>query len=89
MIRKISLLKPTFSLVSAIEQELGSLSRLRADLADGVWKACDLVCLTHILLAAAGETVDYRVLGERMIREGLAAYRAAAETFLDKVLHGE
>lgn len=80
---------PGFRLVCSVEHELGGIVALRETFARHTWCVADLVTLTQMMLQSAGETVDYLLLGDAMLREGLMRYRAAAEVFLDMVLHAE
>ena len=80
---------PDFALVREIENELGSISALRETFSRTGWLASDLVTFTQILLQAAGKSVDYLLLGNAMLREGLMHYLVAAQVFLDMVLHAE
>lgn len=80
---------PDFTLVREIENELGSISTLQESFSRTGWLVSDLVVLMQMLLHAAGKTVDYIMLGNAMLREGLAHYLAAAQVFLDMVLHAE
>ncbi len=80
---------PTFALVREIEYELGGIADLRRKFLSDGWKVSDLVVLVQMMLQAAGKTVDYVELGNALLREGIAHYLAAAQVFLDLVLHGE
>jgi hypothetical protein len=83
------LVRPDFLLVREIEGELGGLAALRERFLCNGWRVSDLVTLMQILLQAAGNTVDYVSLGDEMLRAGLPPYLAAAQAFLDIVLHAE
>lgn len=80
---------PSFVLVREIESELGSIAALAGQLASDAWRVSDLVVLVQMMLQSAGHTADYVALGEAMMKEGLAHYRAAAEVLLNMVLHAE
>ena len=82
-------IRPDFSLVREIENELGSISALRENFLCNGWLVADLVALVQMLLQAAGRPVDYILLGNVMLREGLMHYLAAVQIFLDMVLHAE
>ncbi len=86
---RVYAVQPTFSLVREIEHELGGIADLRARFAGDAWRVSDLVVLAQMMLQAAGKTVDYVALGDALLREGVAHYLAAAQVFLDMVLHGE
>ncbi len=80
---------PDFSLVRQIERELGGIAALQESFARQDWFIADLVTLVHMMLQSAGETLDYVLLGNRMLREGLVQYHNAAQVFLNMVLHAE
>jgi hypothetical protein len=86
---RMFVIKPDFSLVREIENELGSISALRENFLCNGWLVSDLVTLVQMLLQAAGRPVDYLLLGNAMLNEGLMHYLAAAQVFLDLVLHAE
>lgn len=86
---RVFLIAPDFRLVCNVEHELGGIAALRESFARQDWFVSDLVTLTQMMLQSAGETVDYLLLGNRMLREGLAQYHAAAQVFLDMVLHAD
>jgi hypothetical protein len=86
---RVFIITPDFSLVREIENELGSISALRENFLRSGWLVSDLVTLMQMLLQAVGKPVDYILLGNAMLREGLAHYLAAAQVFLDMVLHAE
>ncbi len=83
---KVYIVIPDFSLVREIEHELGGLAALRENFSRQGWTISDLVTLIHMMLQAAGETVDYLLLGDTMLREGLGRYLAAALAFLGLIL---
>src|SRR5262249_35833461 len=80
---------PDFTLSREIERELGGIAALKENFRGGGWLVSDLVALMQMLLQAAGKTVDYVLLGNAMLKEGLLQYLAAAQVFLDMVLHAE
>src|ERR1700729_1769859 len=86
---RVFIVTPDFTLVREIENELGSISALREHFLRTGWLVSDLVALVQMLLQAAGKPVDYLLLGNAMLREGLMHYLAAAQVFLDMVLHAE
>jgi len=86
---RLFVVKPDFSLVREIENELGSISALRENFSRNGWLVSDLVALVQMFLQAAGRPVDFILLGNAMLREGLSHYLAAAQVFLDMVLHAE
>jgi hypothetical protein len=86
---RLFVIKPDFSLVREIENELGSISTLRENFLRNGWLVSDLVTLVQMLLQAAGRSVDYLLLGNAMLCEGLMDYLAAVQVFLDMVLHAE
>ena len=86
---RVFIVTPDFALVREIESELGSIAALQENFSRNGWLVCDLVALMQMLLQAAGKTVDYIILGNAMLREGLAHYLAAAQVFIDLVLHAE
>ena len=65
---RVYLINPDFGLVREIEHELGSAVQLLERLSRQDWKISELVTLTHMMLQAAGETVDYLFLGNQMLR---------------------
>ncbi len=83
---KVYAVYPDFGLVREIEHELGSISALLDHFTCQNWKISELVTLTHMMLQAAGETVDYLSLGNQMLRDGLNRYLASAQSFLQLVL---
>src|SRR4051812_29766716 len=87
--QRVFTLTPDFMLVREIERELGSIAALKENFNCGGWLVSDLVVLMQMLLQAAGKTVDYVRLGNAMLKEGLLQYLAAAQVFLDMVLHAE
>jgi hypothetical protein len=87
--QRVFTVTPDFRLVREIEHELGSIATLKENFIRGNWLVSDLVALMQILLQAAGKTVDYILLGNTMLKEGLLQYLAAAQVFLDMVLHAE
>jgi hypothetical protein len=86
---RLFIVKPEFTLVREIENELGSISALQENFSRNGWLVSDLVTLMQMLLQAAGKSVDFILLGNAMLREGLVQYLAAAQVFLDMVLHAE
>jgi len=82
-------IRPDFALVREIEHELGSVATLQGCFSDMSWEISDLVTLTHMMLQAAGETVDYLALGNAMLREGLRHYLSSAQSFLHLALSGK
>jgi hypothetical protein len=86
---RVFIVAPDFILVREIENELGSISALRENFSRNGWLVSDLVALMQMLLQAAGKAVDYILLGNAMLHEGLAHYLSAARVFLDLVLHAE
>jgi hypothetical protein len=87
--QRVFTVTPDFTLIREIERELGGIAALKENFSHGGWLVSDLVSLTQILLQAAGKTVDYILLGNAMLKEGLLQYLAAAQVFLDMVLHAE
>lgn len=83
---RIIVVEPTIVLIAEIEDELGSIPVLAEKFMCREWKVTDLVTLIHMMLAAAGQDVDYRILGNSMVREGLGAYLAASTSFLRKII---
>ena len=79
-------IKPEFRLVSEIESELGGCPALQESFSRGGWRVSDLVVLVQMMLQAAGESVDYAFLGNRMLKEGLGPYLEAAKLFLEITL---
>jgi hypothetical protein len=77
---------PDMALVADIEGELGGVENLLFRLTNGFWKVSDLVTLIHMMLQAAGRTVDYAELGDLMLKEGLPAYLLQAEGLLKAIL---
>lgn len=86
---RLFLVRPDFLLVREVEDELGSLPALQEKFSHNRWCVADLVTLTQMLLQAVGQTVDYVLLGNTMLREGLQHYLAAAQVFFDMVLYTE
>ena len=84
---KVYIVRPDLRLVQEIENELGSLVELLEGFSGRTWKVSELVTVIHMMLAAAGETVDYFFLGNLMLREGLGRYLSAALLFLQSVLN--
>lgn len=85
---KVYAVQPDFALVREIERELGSAAILHERFSGMSWEISDLVTLTHMMLQAAGETVDYLSLGNLMLREGLRHYLSAVQSFLRLVVSG-
>ena len=79
-------IKPTMQLVGDIEYELGSIKNLQFRLLHDLWKISDVVSLVHMMLASAGKTVDYAVLGDSMLQDGMEKYKAQALNVLNKIL---
>lgn len=77
---------PDMALVADIEGELGGVENLLFRFENGFWKVADLVTLVHMMLQAAGRTVDYIELGDRMLKDGLPAYLPQAENILKAIL---
>ncbi len=77
---------PDMRLVADIESELGGVDNLLFRFNNGFWKVSDLVSLVHMMLNAAGKTVDYMDLGDKMIEEGLESYLGTARSFLRKII---
>jgi hypothetical protein len=86
---RVFIVQPDFPLVREIEQELGSLAALQKRFSDMSWEISELVTLTHMMLASAGETVDYLHLGNTMLKEGLRHYLSTAQDFLRLALRTE
>lgn len=74
------------SLYLDIEDELGSLDAFHRSLNHGGWQLGQLVSAVQILLQAAGRTVDFMELGNRMIAEGIGVYHRAVCEFLSAVI---
>jgi hypothetical protein len=87
--QRVYTVTPDFTLIREIERELGGIAALKENFGCGGWLVSDLVSLMQMLLQAAGKTVDYILLGNAMLKEGLLQYLAAAQVFLDMVLHAE
>lgn len=85
---KVHIIHTDFALVREIEHELGSIAALQERFSDMSWEISDLVTLTHMMLQAAGETVDYLSLGNQMLREGLRPYLSTAQSFLRLTVSG-
>ena len=79
---------PDMGLVCDIEDELGGVAGLAEKFSGQQWKVSELASLIHMMLQSAGQSVDYRLLGNRMMTEGLAPYAAAAQNFLKQILGG-
>ncbi len=77
---------PDMRLVADIESELGGVDNLLFRFNNGFWKVSDLVSLVHMMLQAAGKTVDYMDLGDKMIEDGLDGYLASVRTLLGKII---
>lgn len=86
---RVYVVSPDFTLVQEIEHELGGTAALQDAFLHGKWKISDLVTLTHMMLQAAGETIDYSKLGNQMLRDGLGGYLSAVQSFLRLTLHAE
>ncbi|MFH1158167.1 MAG: GTA-gp10 family protein [Pseudomonadota bacterium] len=86
---KVYIVNLDFSLMREIENELGSASALLDRFTQKSWKICELVTITHMMLQAAGETVDYLSLGNLMLKEGLGHYLSSAQSFLRLSVHME
>lgn len=85
---KVYVVHPDFFLVREIEYELGSVAALQERFSQMSWEISELITLTHMMLQAAGETVDYLSLGNLMIRDGLRPYLVSAQSFLQLVISG-
>lgn len=81
-------IKLTMQLVGDIEYELGSIKNLQFRLLHDLWKISDVVSLTHMMLASAGKNIDYAVLGDSMLQDGMERYKAQALLVLNKILGG-
>ncbi|MBI3440660.1 MAG: gene transfer agent family protein [Proteobacteria bacterium] len=86
---KVYAINASFPLVHEIEGELGSIAVLQERFSHMSWEISELVTLTHMMLQAAGETVDYLALGNLMLKEGLRPYLAAAQKFLQLAISGQ
>ncbi|MCK5519237.1 MAG: hypothetical protein KAI61_07470 [Alphaproteobacteria bacterium] len=86
---KVYIVSSDFDLMREIEHELGSVPALLDRFTQRSWKISELVTITHIMLQAAGETVDYISLGNRMLKEGLGHYLSSAQSFLRLSVHIE
>lgn len=86
---RIFLVEPDMRLICEIEDELGSIAALAEKFSRQEWKVTELVSLIHMLLAQAGQEIDYRILGNRMMKEGLAGYVSIALSFLQRVIDTE
>lgn len=86
---RVYAVQPDFNILREIEEELGGLPALQGRFSGDGWKVSDLVTLTHIMLQAAGKTIDYVLLGNRMVREGLDLYLPPARSFLQLALHSK
>ena len=78
---------PDIRLVEEVEGELGGIAELEERFLCNRWEVSELVTLVQMMLQAAGRTVDYAQLGNRMLTEGLGHYLPAASTFLQRVLY--
>ena len=86
---RVYIICPDFRFVHEIEDELGGIPALQERMSQKDWKISELVALIHMMLQTAGETVDYLLLGNLMLKEGLDRYLAAARSFLQLVLHAQ
>lgn len=75
-----------FGLLLTMEDELGAIPALRSRFCEGVWRVSELVSVVHMLLFAAGKTVDYQTLGQKMLHEGMGPYLKITRDFLDALL---
>jgi hypothetical protein len=80
---------PDMRIVCEIEDEMGEgVAALSARFLHRQWKVSELVTLIHMMLHVGGKTFDYRVLGNRMIEDGLEKYTHYALHFLNLILNG-
>lgn len=73
---------PTMRLLAEIEDEIGALPVLAARFSTGTWRLADLVAVVQMMLQAAGRNVDYFILGDRILQDGVSAYLASARRLL-------
>lgn len=83
---RVYVIRPDFRFVREIEEELGSLPALQEKFSRKDWRVSDLVTLAHMMLQAAGRTVDYVFLGDLMLKEGLDRYLPSVRSFLQRAL---
>ncbi len=74
-----------FITIAEIEDELGSVAALQARLHSAQWTAGEVVTVCHILLGRAGCSCDYMALGQEMVQQGFARYRATVMQLIDDV----
>ncbi len=77
---------PHIRLVCEIEDELGSAARLQRQFAAQEWRVCDLVSIVQMMLQAAGEAVDYKTLGNKILSDGVTPYLVTVRQFLGHIL---
>jgi hypothetical protein len=86
---KIYTIAPEMGIIADIEDELSGVALLLQKFSHQEWKVSELVTVVQMLLQAAGQTVDYRLLGNQMIADGLGQYLSAVVAFLRLVLGGK
>lgn len=79
---KLYRLAPDARLACAVEDELGALPTLATRFRDGTWHLTELLTLMQMFLQASGESADFYLLGDEILRGGLAAPLAAVRRFL-------
>jgi hypothetical protein len=83
---KIYSIVPEITIIADIEDELFGVALLLHKFSHQEWKVSELVTVVQMLLQSAGQTVDYRLLGNWIIAEGLEPYLVAVIDFLGLVL---
>lgn len=82
-------IEPDIALVCDIEEEMGPVPLLQQKFSGPHWSVAELVSLVQMMLHAQGRTVDYRILGDRMLQEGLKNYLNAVRRLLSGVISRE
>jgi len=83
---RIYKIEPDFKTICEIEDELGSLENLLKKILEHSLKISELVIIVHILLQSKGEVVDYLILGNAMLNDGLENYLSVIKEFLNIII---
>lgn len=81
-------LRPSFSRLVAVEEELGSLLALVGRAADGQLKLSEVATLFWYLVQNRPEDLTREQLGEEIVRLGLSGTTPALKSILKQILQG-
>lgn len=74
LVRRLAAVRPKFSLIIEIENEIAPLPVLARRLKLKAWSASEMVTLVQMILQHKGETHDWAELAEKMTQQGFESF---------------